>query len=141
MYVHGYRENSAKIQLSYEICWLISSSSSLLCVLTPCSRVSLQTECPGVSLMTGCFGVPLLTDWRPSSLSSGLSGVCRHSSLCGLRANIDKEKSSEDSGNASKIPEIRSPLCHPFTNTRRDPRIFIYIYIYILMLIIVPHQV
>ena len=100
----------------------------------PCFSVSFPDDLPGVSL---------LIDWRPSSFSSGLSGFRGHSSLCGLCANIDKERSSGLSSAASKMPEIKSPHwppIHKHIETHTYTSIYIYIYTHTLtiMLIIAP---
>ena len=76
----------------------------------PCTGVDFLIDCFEVSLLTDYFGVSLLTDRRPSSFSSGLADFRGHGSLCGLRANIDKERPSGHSDAASKRLEIRSPL-------------------------------
>ena len=91
MYAHGYRKNSVKILHSYQICWLISSLSSLLSVLTSCSRVSLPTDCPRVSLLIDCPFAPKLMSFV--LLSSDLAGFRGHNSLCGLHTKVDKEVS------------------------------------------------
>ena len=77
----------------------------------------------------------LTPDWPMSFiLSSSFAGSCGHSSLCGLSTKIDKERSSEDSEAASKMPQMILPATH---NTHAHP--YIYIYIYTWMLIIMPY--
>ena len=99
--------------------------------------VIVPTPCFGVPLLTDRFKVPLLTDHITLSFASSLTGFCGHSSLCGLRANIDKERSSGHSGAASKMLEMRSPSLATHPQTERETHI--HIYIHTLMLIIRPH--
>ena len=113
------------IQTHLFIVFIASCLDSMLRSLTPnWSPRSLTPD-----WLTLCSRVSLPTDWRPLSLFYCLTGFCRHSSLCGLCANIDKERCSGHSGAASRMPEIRSPLWP--TNTPRPTHIHPYIYIYI----------
>ena len=83
-----------------------------------------NAPCPGLEFLTDCFGVPLPTDCRPSSFSSGLRGFRVLSTLCGLRAKVDKGvpldtltlvKEAED-----KIPSLAT---HPRTHTHKPTHI------------------
>ena len=83
------------------------------------------------SQLTNPLPWSLTLAWQPLSISSILTGFRGHSSLCGLCANIDKERSSGHSSAASKMPEIKSPpwpLIHE--HTERPTHIHSYIYIY-----------
>ena len=101
----------------------------IACVLTSCSRVTLPTDRPRVSLLTHRLGVSHLTDQRPSS---GLTGFHRHSSWCGLRDKIDKERSSGHSGAALKILEIKSLLWPTIRkHIQRPAHIHTYLYIHV----------
>ena len=121
---HDDDEYKAKVLHSNQKCLLTWPSFSLLCVLTPCSGLTASL------LRTDRFGVSPLTGLLSSSFSSGPAGFCGLSSLCGLRAKVDKERSSGHSGAALKMPEIRSLLGYPSANTPRDPHIHIHIYVY-----------
>ena len=139
MYVHGYHKNTSNILHSNQRCWLVWSSSSLLCIFV--IEPTDQPPRPGPEFLTLCFS--LLTASESHSwliaffvLSSGLAGFRGHSTLCGIRAKIDKGRSSRHSGAVSKMPEIRSPFWPPIhQHTQRPthihPYIYIYIYIYI----------
>ena len=116
-------ENSMKILHSNQKCWLTHLT------ITPIALSSFLTARPHIP-RSECvilhFGVSLLTDPHPLSFSFDLTGFCEHSSLCGLRANIDKEMSSEHSGATSKIPKFPSLVTHP--RTYEETHISIYIY-------------
>ena len=134
---YGYRDNSAKILHSYQRYWLISSHRlhrSLSSFLIPNSDCSgYLTLCSRVSLLTDWFGVSLLIDFILPPLFR-LVGFRRHSSLCCLRAKIDKGI-SRHSGAASKMLKMIPPATHntqrpTHTATYIHPYIYIYIYIY-----------
>ena len=95
----------------------------------PCFRVSLptlnspllRTDHFRISFLTDCFRIPILTDWHPFSFTSGLAGFCRFSSLCGLHANIDKERSSGHcTASKMQVDKIPSLSSHPWTHTETD---------------------
>ena len=144
MYVHGYRYNSAKIIHSY-LHRLYCSVSSFLTPYRPPTDLDphLRADWPAPHhltdqlriidwpaphhLLTFCFGVSLLTDQLPSSFSSGLVGFNGRSSLCGLRAKIDKGI-FRHSDAVSKILRMIPPATH---NSQRTTHTSIYIHIHI----------
>ena len=70
----------------------------------------------------------LTPDWPTSFvLSSGLASSRGRSYLCGLRAKIDKGRSSRHSGAASKMPEIILPATY---NTHRSIHTYAHTSIY-----------
>ena len=116
-------------------CCFSASDWPFLCSGLTALRVSLLTNWPAAP------------DWLTSfAISSGLAGVRRHSSLCVLRAKVDKGvpldtlrpvKDAKD-----KIPSLATrPRTHTETHTHRFTHIrpYIYLYIHIWMLITVPH--
>ena len=115
-----------------------NTATKMLTHLVIVLTFQLPTDRPGVSLLTDSlllidsYGVPLVTDLRPSFFSSGHAGFRGHRSLCGLRANIDKERFCGHSTAASKMQEMRPPpwpLISEHTETHIYTSIYIYIYI------------
>ena len=87
----------------------------------------------------------LVPDWPTSFVlfSSGLAGFCWYSSLCGLRAKIDKgvplDTQTQVRNTEDKIPSLAThPQTHTKTHTHISIYIYIYIYTHISMLIIGP---
>ena len=118
----GYHKNSMKILHSNPKCWLLWSSSSLLCVFV--LDCQLQSPTPKWPLRS------LTPDWLMSFVLL-FTGFCGDSSLGGLHTKIDKERSSWHPGTTSKIPEITSPLWSPIhEHTQTLTHIHPYIYIH-----------
>ena len=99
-----YHKNSVKILNSYQKCWIIWSSSSLLMslfltpyhpptVLDPHLRTDWPAPSLGLVFLILFFGVSLLTDQHPSSLFFSFLLVLQvhaGTALCGLHTKIDK---------------------------------------------------
>ena len=119
--------------------WLIWPSSSLLCVLAPCSGVLFPTDLFGVTLLTNSLSGPdwplrvLTPNWVKLSIvlfwSRWLFGYC---SLFDLRTKLDKGVLQDTHAQVKDAEDkVTSLATHQRTHTSLSLSLYIYIYIYI----------
>ena len=138
----GYRENSAKILLSYQRCWLIWSSSLFLTLyrLPTALDRHLRNDWPvprlGLVLSDSLLRSPTPNRQRPSSFLPPILPVSQvHVAqlfVWSLLHNRQTKETSQTLWRRSKILKIRSLLVLPIhEHTHRPTHIHPYVYVYI----------